>query len=270
MCLADGSRAARLQRRRNLLRQFIVSEPLQISAEPPVWVEGELLRKFFSCSDGLEAALSGELPMLRHKHLLCHHESPGLHPRIARKGKLLPRTVYNHYIHLLASERAELEDNTARLHFYENDAADCVITPESGLYCKECSEAYTSELALKLQWVKKLKFLNDELDPKKDESPFDASTSEEAQFHYTYAVSRRFISKFRAQVGSLLRSVEDAHKKGDNTASVLEGLDGADLSWLERFHDDSWLANHGDDEKVLDPLVNGNITCKSALLLLAS
>lgn len=276
MCLADGSTAARLQRRRNVLQQFFASSEstLLSSTDPPVWVEGSLLRRFFSCADGLEGLLRGTSPILRHERLLCNHEQPGLHPRVVRKGKLLPQPLYNLYVHLLASERAELEFNAASLSIYENGAADCVITPETGMFCKLCSQSYSEELSGKLEKLKVLRYLYDELDPKKDEIHIHASPSdEEDQMRdlCLYAVSRRFISKFRGHVGSVLRSLEDAQKlqaKGDSSTSILDGLDGVDLSWLESTLRSRQIS-FSDEKDVLDPFVNSNITCTSIALFLA-
>jgi hypothetical protein len=244
--------------------------------EPPVWVDGAPLRTFLCCSEELDHHLSDSGPLLRHKHLLCSHG--GLHPRIARRGKLLPRPIYNAYVLILQGERALLRQGLCETDADMEETNDCLVTRDSHLHCQECSKSYQDELSKKLDLVKDLKFLYEELDPKADdlsseyeEDDIPASPEDE----YAYAISRGFITKFRRAVVGMMKTLHNLDdgttlngSQGTRTV-VYEGLDTVDTSMFEfepaNDNGEGTLSSSEsiirDDDK-LDEEVNGIITCK--------
>ena len=160
MCLNDGKVARRLLRRRvglmNKLSEKLSSPNGGIAfdrrssvpagdpphlAEPkqPVWVDGEVLRRFLSCDKTENSfAVPASGPLLRHKHLLCEHGN-GLHPRVARRGKLLPRPLYDVLVSLMLGEQCMIngEDHQVAVSLFDEDIVnDCIITPEQNMYCE--------------------------------------------------------------------------------------------------------------------------------------
>lgn len=217
-----------------------------------VWVEGESLRRFLSSRE------CGVLSTSR--SLLCEHERPGLHPRIARRGKLVARKVYEELLVARGKERPDLGDSGLR-------QSVVVVSPSSGLECEQCSKEYCKDLGDKLRQLELVAKLYDILDPKEKEYPleFDPAhpPTEECDL-FVYLVSRKFSSSFRTRVTGLIKMMgqADSTKANSNTVfedgteCLAEGLDALHPSYLS-FHDDSDTS-----DTALDPTVNGQITCK--------
>lgn len=248
--------------------------------ELPVWVDGAFLRTFLCCSKELDQHLSDSGPLLRHKHLLCNHG--GLHPKTARRGKLLPRPIYDAYVLILQGERALLRQEVGESDADMEEMNDCLVTRDSHMHCQECSKSYQDQLSKKLDLVKDLKFLYEELDPKVDDflseyAEDDPPASPEDE--YAYAISKGSITKFRRAVVGMMKTL---HNLDDGTTLlsqenasrgpppvVYEGLDALDTSMFEfepadengeRILSSSESSVHNDDK--LDEEVNGIITCK--------
>jgi len=221
-CLYDGKAAERLQARRQSLRNDMLFVNSGASMDD-VWVDAELLRKFVSCEDRLEELLQippGE-PILQHQVLLCEHKT-GLHPRVARKGKLIPRAAYKSYIEILAKERCLFQEEGENGRFLEN-LNDCIITPKKNLACTECSESYRKELESKLELVELLKFLYNRLDKSGSfdqnvssfQNLWDSDSESEEEYNFAdqnvYVVSRSFATAFREKIAKdLLRGLNNA------------------------------------------------------------
>eukprot|EP00978_Attheya_sp_CCMP212_P008449 scaffold19858_cov56-Attheya_sp.AAC.6 len=242
-----------------------------------VWVDGDLLRRFFSCSDGLESCLLGTGPILRHKHLLCDHNK--LHPRAFRRGKLLDRAAYDAYVSLLLSEREQIlsdhADPTQTEHIDElntTNANDCIITPESNLFCQECATSYSNELKEKCN---KLRLMIDLHDALETDSNLDNGTQ-------VYALSKTFGTSFKSSISRIMKSTVQINAKPTNVdltlseESLYSGLDtlSLDLNLVEaessNSKGDHALLNRVENERTnLDPIielkddrVNKSITCK--------
>ena len=122
-----------------------------------VWVDSNFLRRFFSCQDGMEdifhsASKSSSIP--RSQSLLCEH-SKGLHPRVARKGKLLPSEAYNAVEDIMRKEYAMfLRDQDS----YSMSSAELSLTSKfvdgSNLICKDCGLSYQQEARHKFELFK--------------------------------------------------------------------------------------------------------------------
>jgi hypothetical protein len=254
--------------------------------ELPVWVDGAQLRAFLVCGGDLDTRLYERGPLLRHKHLLCPHG--GLHPRVARRGKLLPMSIYDGYVGLLRGERALLRQQqgtpASGIGLYEDEINDCVITPESHLFCQECAQSYRLELTEKLEFVRNLKSLHEDLDPKMDDFSLEYDDDEKEQFScpeigFAYAIGKQFVTKFRKQVAATIKTLVGleecttlsfANSEVDRSA-ISEGLDAIDIASFRLVHPNNFV---GPIEKgagsfsdnVLDSRVNSGITCKSQCL----
>jgi hypothetical protein len=253
----------------------------------PVWVDGQALRRFVSCQEDLAPQLFGKGPLLRHKHLQCDHV--GLHPRVARRGKLLPRPIYNAYVSLLQRERALLRQETKgngsknggdHVGDIEEPINDCLITPEANLYCETCSQSYRDELSTKLELAQNLKRVYGKLDGKDDCSleydEDDAPSCPQEEFAYT--VSRPFITKLKRQITAMIKTLANLDDGTTLPAggagsligreAVVEGLDAMDLS---NFQFDAFSTNGKEamangtansDYDRLDEQINSSITCE--------
>jgi hypothetical protein len=252
MCLEDAKVWDILERRRNDIHIAMFSSifiPRAVVPSDCVWVETAELRKFLSCKDGYNSC---EDAPLQYQRLLCSHSDRGIHPRVARRGKLLSRDMYEAYI-LLVSKALGSELSS-----------DVTLTP-SNIFCQECSQDYRRELSDKLNFARTALRLHENLDPKNDKNFSLVSKPDEHLTHesdkYAYVVSRKFITAFRVRVARLMKSalaIEGTAKSIDKVMTsassscetLLEGLDALDLAILTE-----------DDTLQDDLVVNESITC---------
>ena len=249
------------------------------NSSEPVWVSGNILFQFLSCLDGMDSLFRSR-PMLQNRELLCEHGSGGLHPRVARSGKLLPRKIYDAMVTLLRDEQSYFSDGTEAgkkgKKGLDTDAInDCVISPCSNLFCIECVQTYREHLAEKERSLALVLKLYDAFENKIND--FDPKTFPEEQ--EIYAVSKNFITVFK-------KHADKTMKEALNPKVVCEGIDSLDLSYLPGFssvessNDETaeTKTNQAKEEKEqsaetteagvaggaepLDPSVNGKITCK--------
>jgi hypothetical protein len=198
-----------------------------------------------------------------------------LHPRIARKGKLLPRVSYEAYVEALQTEQAAMIGG----NLSKSKVADCVIVPTDNLVCQICSSEYKQNLELKLMKMKELKYLYEKLDPKLSNVSLEISPEETIGREcdsYAYVVSRKFITWFRNKFSRLLKTAvaalaDSRERPADGkrqitsflemagaSENMAEGLDFFKLSQLDFSH---FLDDDKDSEFLLS--VNGSVTCKS-------
>jgi hypothetical protein len=154
-----------------------------------VWVDTFLLQLVMSCSrDSLGSALvekySNEILNLPK---MCRHQK--LHPRIARKGKIIPRKAFSELEEAL---RLEISDSTSeRLTTLLFDLTFDI----ERVVCKVCCDEYCSELEEKLQWIDQLQILNNELNPRDIKFNLDFEPEETMGNdcdRYAYVVSKKF------------------------------------------------------------------------------
>lgn len=284
MCLNDGKVACRLMQRRvgltNKLSNELSSETGTIvfnrplapgdesgapASQSAVWVDGDVLRSFLSCDKAeLGSIVTASGPLLRHKHLLCEHGA-GLHPRTARKGKLLPRPLYDALVSLMLGERRMLNDEDeadSTSHIDEDDVNDCIITLDQNMRCEVCAESYKAELRQKIDTLCRLQQLYDAFGGKgKTRIEIDDDSSESENGGYVYLVSAKFVTKFKNCVNALMKTAvatelqsQVGAKKGKGKAELYcEGLDSIDLSDFD--------PNSSSNELELDQFVNSAITC---------
>jgi hypothetical protein len=266
MCQKDRRDADRLESRRNIIRkEFIPAMRGDKSANPSpddlVWVELDPFLQFMSCRER-QSSRVGDQPR---PSPLCSHKTPGLHPRVARRGKLIPKVVFDLYVAASLAEDQRLESDASEGEVHESIAFDKIV-------CPDCSREYLSELSEKLKRIRGLKYLYEELNPKEltfklEYGPDDEDENVDAESKFGYAVSRKFITWFRGKFAQVLKkasvSMAEAKVEGDGLAAVesfarssAEGLDGIDLLEFESSYIPSRSSDNADEFTV-----NKHITC---------
>jgi len=257
------------ERRLAISRNIFSDEATQ--GTPEIWVEGSTLRRFFSSSDLMDELLGKtETPILKHKRLLCEH-GKGLHPRVARRGKLLTETQFERYLELLQSERERLQPKqeknrvTDELGGTVSDSApvcDLVIHRDSHLFCEQCAGKYKQDLRSKVDKFTELNHLNNILSPSNDDSI--SIKGDEGMF----AVSKSFIAAFRKVAWKILKpSALSSGCTTINTDVPVEGIDHFETSHFALLpeEDEVEIVVPPTNKDCLDPKVNSKIVCESTL-----
>lgn len=242
MCRSDAEIADRRRRRKRglltLLKRSFLSDStcvrfdMAVQAEiwkESVWVDGGGLRSIFSCA--AKQDVDDLVHSLLRKDLICEHHV-GLEPRIARCGKVVPIQFLDELIELLRTEQRCASAPSAdwsRGGFVLNNIS-----------CDRCSVSYRATLLKKLEFVRSLRFVFQELDPK-NEGVQGASDNG----NYVYAVSKRWVTKFRKSVTGLLKRLTSS----DEIPFGVESLKHYD--WDHAMSDDD-----------IDMTVNSAIVCK--------
>ena len=252
LCIHDGKVANHL-RRRKLGLQSILSASFMSDVtgeiemrmitecqddKEMVWIDGKALRRFFGdeygdehCSDKIVSPI-------------CEHHC-GLHPRVARKGKIFPLSIFHRITALQREESVYMESRND--HSRAATMGDHKTIFVKDIICKECCISYTAELHLKLALLRQIKELYDELDPKRETTTADTCESDESVF----AIAGKFITRFRNRVYDLLKDI-------DCPETELEGLESIDIS--DFLPEISIQRARLSDE--LDRRVNSDILCK--------
>lgn len=243
MCVKDVENWNALKRRRTDLNQVVLGRIFSEVDKDVVWVDGDDLRNFLSCREvGVPSARMVD-------KICCPHGQHSLHPRVARRGKLLPRSIFESYAKLRAADGGS-----------EGTGDVTQISPDQ-ICCNLCTQQYQVELRGKVQIVEAVLRLYAALDPKQYAFNFEISPSEAANESdlCAYVVARKFVSSFRARVARFLKSiltteasvpVKDFAGGASRCETIVEGLDALELSSTLTWVD-------GSDEK----RVNESITC---------
>jgi len=248
--------------------------------EPYFWVDGETLIQFLACDRNLDDKLRSDEPIISPKSLLCPHGC--LHPRNARRGKLLRKSLYDSYVSLLAGER-KLMSVTSEVK--ESDVIGCVITSKEGMTCEDCSKPYCNELSKKLEYMRNVNDLYvDILNDTTDATNIDKldSSTDNTEEEYSFIVARSTITKFKKLVVESMKTVVD-FKKGAHLDSsyttvnskgsiILNGIDDLDISSFPgspAFLDSVEAQDSGSTgiRDSLDEKFNSKITCKRSSVL---
>ena len=229
-------------------------------------------------------------PLLQHRDLICSHGQGGLHPRVARSGKLLPRHIYDTVVSLLSDEKHQLalksngeeakpsakrgKRRNVGVRDKSDEAADRIIAPDSSLFCSECVETYRKELAAKERALSLVLSLHEDFDGKRN----DLDPKSLPDLQDIFAVSRHFVTVFK-------KHAERVMKEASSPRVVCEGIDLLDLSFLPSFQtkkeakmEDNALSSASDcmviekEDSIadtsppvgeaLDPKINGKISCE--------
>jgi len=132
----------------------LLADVVAQSASDKVWVDAAILRRFFSCKDGLEdifrSATNHEIASDDCKLLCCHS---GRHPKAVRNGKLLPRTLYNELNKILSDESALFakDEGTNASIARESMLSEIYSVESSSLICEQCGASYQNEGRKKLE-----------------------------------------------------------------------------------------------------------------------
>jgi len=209
------------------------------------------------------------LPSLDSRRFRCSHSKPGLHPRVARRGKLLPRHVYDQLQALMQADREYFG--------LEGDdiAGDLIVRPSRNLECKDCREDYRDHLARKLQLVVTARdlFFMFKHDPPPLEYEADEVLSPGDEF--VYIVSTKFITKFSKAVAGLMKTSKLADSTDNpanlpqicpETESIVEGIDALDLAMISPIEACAEISTKEADN--IDIAVNSNLICKFLLFLI--
>ena len=276
LCLDDERVAKQLTKRQERISaEFLPKLTLfdVKSSDNLVWVETSFLRQFLSCKELLDTQpICEAIPPDR--EYLCSHTNPALHPRIARRGKLLPNDAFDA---LLIIVNDEIHD-TAGAH---RTMHDLPIFPLKDIVCKDCTREYRAQLVEKFSFTCAVKSLCDELDPKvlKCSRYLQAGESiKDASDQYVYIVSRKFVTWFRNKTMRFMKQAictkgdESKLPSGTSTSStsITVGLDGLDINafWNLKESNFSVVACGAGDDEDLAVRVNGHLTCESSILLL--
>lgn len=272
-CLNDQKRADRLQTRRDFILNelFPVDHHFDVLEDcrdpPPVWVPGKFLRSYFSCNDAFDEFLEHDIieDVVSVSACLCSHNQKGLHPREARRGKLISSVMYETITQTLAQERAALLSHGDSMEVEHQDGF--VVTSSENMYCQECVDEYHLNLRPKVELLDDYLFLYRELDTASDDAPLQyglGPTSDQDQDKYVYLVSRRFCSALRDHVKQIMKRVapadSDSLKLDENYLpkyeTIAEGIEVIDIKDIQI------STTSGDvDNSAIDIYVNKAITC---------
>lgn len=254
----------RLEERRCLIRTKVCPNVLKYNRKRQrtdfVWVDGSLLRQFFTCQ---RESFPFTVTKLELSKLRCEHGK--LHPRVARQGKLLPLECCSVP---LSPEKCSLNpDQTSGNHVEVTKLLDISVGADD-IMCVECENQYTADLGQKIDLVRNLRTLHDALDLKHQpfglEPELDETVGNECDT-FAYAISKTFVTSFRSKVNALLKKMLMIGLSSTSISSqanaIVEGLDGFDLSDFD-FASPSALSKELDSETLRFSRVNATITCK--------
>ena len=241
--------------------------------EPYFWVDGKTLRQFVACDRSLDDKLSSGEAIISPMSLLCSHNR--LHPRTARNGKLLRKSVYDAYVSLLSAERKYL---SATSEIKESDVVGHPFTLSGDITCEDCSKSYRKDLGEKLEFLRNIyDVYSDIIDETKDAmTSLKNDYAEKAvEENYAFVVARSTITKFKKLVVDLMKSVADFGKGCNLDISsvlsdrkrnfVFDGIDDLDLSSFlgsQTCATENKSKSSGTNDAI-DEKWNSKITCKS-------
>eukprot|EP00985_Skeletonema_marinoi_P021097 scaffold12780_cov145-Skeletonema_marinoi.AAC.7 len=237
------------------------------SVSDKIWVDATMLRRFFSCQDGLEdifqnSAASNELEDCK---LLCSH-STGLHPKAVRKGKLLSRELYSELNRIVLEEFTQFSSNEGSENgslskmaetAFKNQAVD-----NNSLICKPCGIQFQSESRNKLETFQTLISIYEDLAAGQNDLDLDSDLSQSDIF----VIYRPWVTSLRKCVESNL-TVMKGTKKSKKDVVYYGGVDDLNLEGVsaEAKHptetNEQKKAESADNAK-LDCQVNTTITCE--------
>jgi hypothetical protein len=222
-----------------------------------VWVETSWLRQILASRP--EGGAADNLSLVQRSAVKCPHFAGGMHPRTARKGKLMPRNVYDKLVELVAAER-----NASGSEGMDEVTTE-VWTPDSVL-CDLCSDTYRSDLADRLNHLKKLLAVVTSLDSGEISLRRDSSDVNFTDLdRYAFVVSRKFSNDFRSSFDRFSRMVEDSCRftpcsgLNQDIEHLSEGLDALFMDCP------AWFGLC--EMENVDPCVNTNVTCTSGCSL---
>lgn len=263
------SHASKMKERREkvLTNMFPSSVPLFIDPTSPnlKWVDGVKLRDFLSYSVGVGGGNSSSFCspidvtgtdnsspssdkkkiLLSHSHFLCEHGKKGLHPRVARKGKILSEEMYQKYLSILSEEYYKNEESENVVGF---EFTDKMIDPSCDIYCEECASSYQKELREKFTILTTSLEIFDNL----QESTTSATEEDgRGENERRFAVAAKFVTDLKRYMMKKFNLVLK-----DKSVQA-EGIDK--IFFSELIYADKVMETGG--EPIADPFVNKRIIC---------
>lgn len=273
-CIKDREASERLEKRREHILNdlFGVGRSLDTLEDqmdpPPIWVPGDFVRRYFSCDDPFNGELEYDVTddVIKVNESLCLHGQKGVHPRDARRGKLLSSVAYETIFQSLGQERAALLAGGGVVSALEN-LDGFAVTPSENMYCQECVDDYHLSLRPKVELLQDYLFLFEELDTKSEDASlqYDPGTIFSCdQEKYVYVVHRKFCSTLREHIKKIMKKVAVAdadsipvdEKLLPKHESLAEGIDVLDLKDIDIMGNAS-----ENDNSSIDTSVNQAITC---------
>jgi hypothetical protein len=220
---------------------------IERNVQDMAWVDGSTLRSVFACGSEDIEELSEKVT--RGELHACEHKI-GLHPRVARSGKLLPKPFYDALLALLGTEQNFLHENHGKCEKGQTASLDCLTSDR--IRCETCAKSYQFTLKQKLERLRSLQTMFRDLDPKA-EGVLMAEIDDDA---VVYALSKRFVTKLRKAIAVVLKPLEsyDTAPGGLDTLDSLSSFSGGV----------SALTASISSEDDMDVSVNSAILCKSS------
>lgn len=241
------------------------------SVSDMMWVDAGVLRRFFSCEDGLEGMFhNADSNELEDCKLLCSH-STGLHPRAVRRGKLLSRELYKELNRIVLDEftlftRDEEIENDAFSTTTGTSFEDHALE-NNNLICKPCGIQIQSEGRKKLETFQTLISIYDDLAAGQNDLDLDSDLSQTDAF----VIYRPWITSLRKCVESNLTTMKGI-KKGKKDVSYYGGVDDVNLEGVgteatNQNGTSEQMKTESSDNAGLDCQVNTSITCEHSKCL---
>lgn len=239
------------------------------SVSDKVWVDATMLRRFFSCNDGLEdifrnTVAANDIAVLEDCKLLCSH-SAGLHPRAARKGKLLSRELYAELNKIMMEEFTQFASEegspTGSLSARADNAFKNHAVENSRLVCGPCGSQFQNEGRKKLETFQTLISIYEDLAAGKNDLDIDSDLSQSNAF----VIHRQWVTSLRKCVESNLAIMKGVKKEKKNIV-YFGGVDSLNLDALWTDESPKVSTEHkkaeSSDNEGLDCQVNTTITCE--------
>lgn len=235
-----------------------------------IWVDAAVLRRFFSCQDGLEGMIhNADSNELEDCKLLCTH-STGLHPRAVRRGKLLSRELYRELNRIVVDEltlfKQDEECENGSLSTTAVTFEDHAVE-NSNFICKPCGIQFQSEGRKKLATFQTLMSIYEDLAAGQNDFDLDSDLSQSEVF----VIYRTWITSLRKCVESNLATMKGI-KKAKKDVSHYGGIDDVNLEGVgteatNLIGTGEKMKTESSDNAGLDCQVNTTITCEHSKCL---
>ena len=195
-------------------RKSILELPIEWfsnNAEKRVWVRSDYLRTFFSCDiNNINTSLDTSPYVLEQKTLICRH-GKGLHPCVAKNGKLITKSLFEKIMELQSSLIKSMGIDKVTTH-------DCIICPQHdinitattqqfNIKCQECSDEFQRTMKIRVRYCMNLLDLYEKL--------MDPGSTKMIKNETNYGVPHSFLKLFAKFVFLVIRKIESVNGIGN-------------------------------------------------------
>lgn len=223
-----------------------------------MWIPSKFLVQFFSCDDDMEEIFrAASNTIFCRKSFICEH-SRGLDPRVARGGKLLPSCVYDRLEAIVHNEYSMFmrDQGLTPLPAHQFNLFDEKCIVGVNLTCHDCGASYQNVARNKIDIFTTLVHIHDELIPGSN----DLDQSSLLDVSDVYAISRTWVTSFKAYLEKLVSSLSRSHSCG------IDVLDLSSVLSMDKSNHVSSGIISSDSIKTLDHFKGedptSKITCK--------